>query len=731
MKIIRRLGTALLAAVLCASVLCVPALADGEDVTISLSQTTIYLPVGQSQKVTATASDGKAVTWVSLTSGVASVDSAGNITALAEGSATVQAKSADGSAVANCKVIAYMAFPSYALRVGESMSLDASFSGTWTSADESVATVSSSGTVTGQGFGRTYITVRSGSRCESFSITVGGHVGIDISSWNNTIDWDALKEQGIEFVMIRVGYGENSTDKRFVENIEGAIRSGMPFGVYYYSYAKDTAKASREAAYCLKQLEPYMDKLTLPVAYDLEEYSDLTGEQLVEIAETFCTAVQDAGLNAMVYANGNFYSKMDLSSLTDMGVDYWYAWYPTVPDLSTIHTIRGTSSKPNIWQYSSSCVVQGALASGKTDINVLYMPEYLSFSAPVLEAEASSSAARLRWGGSSYASSYTVYKQTASGEVSKVGTYDGNVHSCTDQSYLPGEGYYVTMEISDPIDGTYYKSYTSQTVYPETARYEVRVSAQEGGSASGGGSFLVGKTVTVKAAADEGYTFTGWYNAAGSKVSSSAEYSFTVTASVALTARFEPKQTEVGTGFTDVKSTDWYAEAVAYVVDNGLFTGTSDTTFTPGGTMTRGMLVTVLYRQAGSPEVSNHNKFIDVSAAAWYAKAVTWGYNNGVVNGTGEKTFSPEEPVTREQMAAILMRYSDKMGMDVPATTDGNLSAFSDTSEIAPYFEDGMRWAVSAQLLNGADGKLMPRKSASRAECAAILMRWMESVQEQ
>ena len=250
-------------------------------------------------------------------------------------------------------------------------------------------------------------------------------------------------------------------------------------------------------------------------------------------------------------------------------MDYWYAWYPTVPDLSTIHTIRGTSSKPNIWQYSSSCVVQGALASGKTDINVLYMPEYLSFSAPVLEATASSSAAQLRWGGSSYASSYTVYKQTASGQVAKVGTYSGNVHSCSDQSYLPGEGYYVTMEISDPIDGTYYKSYTSQMVYPETARYEVRVSAQEGGSVSGGGSFLVGKNATVKAVADEGYAFTGWYNAAGSKVSSSAEYSFTVTASVALTARFEEKKTEVDTGFTDVKSADWYAEAVAYVVENG------------------------------------------------------------------------------------------------------------------------------------------------------------------
>ena len=101
---------------------------------------------------------------------------------------------------------------------------------------------------------------------------MGAHVGIDISSWNNEIDWDALKEQNIEFVMIRVGYGESDTDKRFVENIEGAIANDMPFGVYYYSYAKDTAKAGREAAYCLKQLEPYKEYLTLPVAYDLEEY---------------------------------------------------------------------------------------------------------------------------------------------------------------------------------------------------------------------------------------------------------------------------------------------------------------------------------------------------------------------------------------------------------------------------------------------------------------------------
>ena len=724
----RFLSLALVSA-LCASLLCIPALADESAATVTLDRTTVYLAVGDSVQLNATVTgDDQSVTWASLTWDVAQVDDNGVVTAVGEGTTNVRVTAADGTATALCKIIVSLALPSYSLRPGASVTPDTSISGSWTSADPSVATVDGSGKVTGKAFGRTYVTVRSGSRSETFSITVGGHIGIDISSWNNAIDWDALKEQGIEYVMIRAGYGWEHTDKRFEENIKGAIASGMPIGIYFYSYAQDVKKAQVEANYCIKLLEPYRDSITLPVAYDLEEYSGMTGQQLTDVAETFCAAVQNAGYHTMVYANGNFFSKMDLSGLSDMGVDYWYAWYPAVPDLQSTRTLKGSSTQASIWQYSSTAVAQGALASGKTDINVLYMPEYLSFSAPKVTAEYTSGGAQIRWGGSTYAKSYTVYRKSADGDVQTVGTYSGTVHSCTDAKFLPGMGYFVTMDVSDPVDGTRYRSYTGDTVYPAAASFAVKVTAAEGGTAGGGGSFTVGQKAAVTATPAQGYTFAGWYDAAGSKVSSAAEYSFTVTASVTLQARFTKEELPPATAtFTDVKDTDWFAEAVYGAVESGLFTGTSDTTFSPRDTMTRGMLVTVLYRQAGTPEASNRNKFVDVSKDAWYAKAVTWAYNNGVVNGTGEKTFSPEAAVTREQMATILKRYSDAMDIEVPETTVGDLSSFADGGEVSSFATEGMRWAVATQLLNGADNRLMPAGKASRAECATILLRWLEN----
>ena len=728
MKNWKRVPALLLAAAMCFTLLCGTALADEGETTVTLDQKTVYLAVGDSVQLNATVSDDQAVVWTSLTWDVAQVGETGLVTGLSEGQTTVKATTEDGAVSALCTVIVYMAFPSYSLRVGEQATLPASVSGSWSSADPSVAEVDGSGTVTGCSFGRTYVTVSDGTDSETFSITVGSHVGIDISSWNNTIDWDALKAQGIEFVMLRAGYGWEHTDKRFVENIEGAIASGIPFGVYFYSYAKNAEQAQVEANYCIKLLEPYRSSLTLPVAYDLEEYSDMTGAQLTEVAEVFCTALQAAGYHTMVYANSQFLPKMDLSKLSAMGVDYWYAWYPTVPDLQTVRTVKSSSVKPNIWQYSSSCVVQGALASGKTDINVMYMPEYLDIAAPNVTAENLGSGAQIRWGGSTYAASYTVYRKSADGDVQTVGTYDGTVHTCTDADFLPGMGYFVTMEVSDPIGGTHYKSYTSDAVYPEAAQFSVKVTATEGGSVSGGGSFVVGKTATVTAQADEGYAFAGWYDAAGSKVSSEASYTFTVTASVTLQARFTKEEAPVvSVSFEDVADTDWFAEWVYSAVGYGLFEGTSATTFSPKGTMTRGMLATVLYRQAGAPEASNRNKFVDVSKDAWYAKAVTWTYNNGVFNGTGEKTFSPEEPVTREQIATTLMRFSNVMDIEVPETVSGDLSSFNDGASVSSFALDGMRWAVATQLLNGSDNNLMPKNKASRAECAAILVRWLES----
>ncbi len=736
MRPVKRFAALILALALTLSLLCVPALADVDGgAALTLNRASVSLAAGQTTHLEAAGTGEQDIQWTSTNTNIIQVDEDGTVTALAEGQAAVRATAEDGTS-AVCTVSVHMALPSYSLREGEQLRLHTELSDAeWSSTDRAVAEVDEDGVVTAQGFGRACIVAESGSERESFSVTVGAHVGIDISSWNNAIDWDALHEQGIEFVFIRAGYGWEHTDARFTENIEGAIANNMPVGIYFYSYAETAEKAQVEANYCAKLLAPYKDDIILPVAYDLEQYSSLSGAQLVEFSKIFCTTLQNAGFHTMVYANGTFFSKMDLTALSDAGVDYWYAWYPTVPDLSMIHTIRGSAKKPSIWQYTSSAVVQGALASGKTDVNVMYMPEELTFAAPKLTARNTAGGAQLTWGGSTYASAYTLYRKNEAGEVQTVGTYGGTVHTATDADFLPGMGYFVTMEISDPLDRTYYGSYTSETAYPAAAMFQVTALAGEGGTAAGGGSFIVGRSATVTAAPAEGYTFDGWYDAAGKKVSAQAEYTFTVTASVALTARFQSNQPPVAppatSSFSDVEADAWYAGAVSYVVDKHLFTGASDTLFLPMGTMDRSMLVTVLYRLAGSPEASNRNKFVDVAADAWYARAVTWAYNSGIVTGTGEKTFSPTDPVSREQIATILMRYSNTMAIEVPETTEGNLTQFTDSADISPFAQEGVRWAVATQLMNGANQKLTPRGNASRAECATILMRWLESSQEQ
>ncbi len=172
-------------------------------------------------------------------------------------------------------------------------------------------------------------------------------------------------------------------------------------------------------------------------------------------------------------------------------------------------------------------------------------------------------------------------------------------------------------------------------------------------------------------------------------------------------------------GYTDVAADAWYADAVAYVSAQGLMNGTSSGIFSPGTTMSRAMLVTVLYRLSGSPAVTQASSFTDVAEDAWYADAVAWASEQGVVNGTSATTFSPNDSVTREQMAALLHRYAG-----APETA-GDLSAYTDAGSISAYAVDAMGWCVQNGILNGTDsGKLSPAASATRAEVAAVLQRY-------
>ena len=180
--------------------------------------------------------------------------------------------------------------------------------------------------------------------------------------------------------------------------------------------------------------------------------------------------------------------------------------------------------------------------------------------------------------------------------------------------------------------------------------------------------------------------------------------------------------------FTDVKEEDWFYGAVVYAYQNSILTGTGETTFSPNGPMTRSMLVTALWRLEGEPEASGASGFPDVKPDAWYAEAVDWASQTGLVSGTGAG-FDPEGSVTREQIASILYRYAKLKGWDVSKTA--SLQDFADGADTSAWATRAMEWAYAEKLITGKDGnRLDPQGQATRAEVAAILMRLLESKAE-
>ena len=177
--------------------------------------------------------------------------------------------------------------------------------------------------------------------------------------------------------------------------------------------------------------------------------------------------------------------------------------------------------------------------------------------------------------------------------------------------------------------------------------------------------------------------------------------------------------------FGDVSVSDWFYDDVRYVYANGIMDGTSSDRFAPNAPLTRAMIVTILYRMAGSPAMSGASDFKDVDSNKWFARAVAWAAANGIVNGYGSGLFGPNDPVTREQLAAILYRYTAYCKASTTANGD-NLAGFADLSTVSGYALASMNWAVSEKLLKGANGKLDPKADATRAQVAAIIHRYLE-----
>lgn len=178
--------------------------------------------------------------------------------------------------------------------------------------------------------------------------------------------------------------------------------------------------------------------------------------------------------------------------------------------------------------------------------------------------------------------------------------------------------------------------------------------------------------------------------------------------------------------FTDLDPNAWYHEAVDYVVGNGLMNGVSDTLFAPQSNATRGMIVTILYRLEGEPEMGE-NVFTDVSDSAWYCKAISWASANDIVLGYGDGTFRPEQAITREEMAVIMYRYAAWKGCDVDVSAD--LSDYTDAQSVSAWAKEAIAWANATGLIRGrTETTLVPKGTATRVELATILMRLIENV---
>ena len=228
----------------------------------------------------------------------------------------------------------------------------------------------------------------------------------------------------------------------------------------------------------------------------------------------------------------------------------------------------------------------------------------------------------------------------------------------------------------------------------------------------------------------DGYDFAGWYS--DKELKTKYDFSEKVTKSITLYAKWiKNDNSSITPGgewinpFTDVKKNDWFYDSVKYVYENNLMNGVSETEFAPDSNVTRAMFVTVIYRMEGQPQAGN-TEFIDVESGSYCEKAVAWANANGIVSGISKELFTPDEPITREQMAAIIYRYAIFKGYDI--TSNGN-TEYTDNGNISDYAKNAVNWAAEKLIMTGnANGSFAPKDNTTRAQAAAVFTRMHENL---
>lgn len=305
---------------------------------------------------------------------------------------------------------------------------------------------------------------------------------------------------------------------------------------------------------------------------------------------------------------------------------------------------------------------------------------------------------------------------TPAGGMVQVGTYPFS-------AYNEKLDYTITGQVAVVTNSSSHSSSNNHSIVLEQSAHGV-VTASHSTAASGA-------VITLTATPDKGYALTSLTvtDNKGNEIDltdkGGNQYCFTMSGSkVTVEAVFTPMPLP----FVDVPENAWYYNAVWHAYIQGLMNGTSADLFEPDGTMTRAMLVTILHRQAGEPVVNYLMPFDDVAEGTWYSEAVRWAASEGIVTGTSATTFAPDAPITREQFAAILYRYAQQSGTDVSVGEDTNILSYADALDISEYATPAMQWACGAGVIKGSGANLNPQDSAIRAEAAAMLMRFIQTV---
>ena len=285
---------------------------------------------------------------------------------------------------------------------------------------------------------------------------------------------------------------------------------------------------------------------------------------------------------------------------------------------------------------------------------------------------------------------------------------------------------------------TFYRLSTPGTTpgTPSAPRYNVNVDPLEHGKVTVSESRSeAGEEITITVTPDKGYELVGVVvqDSSGKEIAVTAKgddkYTFKMPASavtVTVTLRKCPSLQ-----FTDLDTSLWYHNAIDYMLEHKLMSGTSDTLFAPSLTTDRAMLTTILYNLEGRPAVEEASTFEDVAAGKWYADAIAWAQDNAVVAGTGANTFAPDTKITREQMAVMLYNYALFKGYDV--TKAGDLTKFADADSVSSWAEKALCWATANGLMSGVSSDptvliLNPKGESTRSEMAALMMNFLEKL---